>query len=220
MRSKGLPALAHIDHAWLANVRSTHGQPARQQWLAAAEAIHVAMLVSWMCGYFLSPKKCDLRPTKVQRYLGILCDSDTATFRVPEDKMDTLQNLLRAALAAGELSFSHVRAHCGDVHEHDGSRPSGVFVDTCHVHSALEAREVGSASDRLVERRVCGPPRGLPPVGRHLVYIAPGPVREGPPLHRRPHRRRDRRILHRVGGSDPTRRRNRFTRGASSRKNG
>lgn len=105
LRSKGIPALAYIDDSWLANVQSTHGQPARQQWLAAAEAIHVAMLVSWMCGYFLSPKKCDLRPTKVQRYLGMLCDSDTASFRVPQDKMDKLHNLLHTTLGAGELSF-------------------------------------------------------------------------------------------------------------------
>lgn len=33
------------------------GETRTQQWLAAAEAIHVAMLVSFMCGYFLSTKK-------------------------------------------------------------------------------------------------------------------------------------------------------------------
>ena len=69
MRVKGIPALACIDDSWVANVQNTHGQSALLQWLAAAEAIHVAKLVSWMCCYFLSPKKCDLRPTKVQRYL-------------------------------------------------------------------------------------------------------------------------------------------------------
>ena len=48
MRVKGIPALAYIDDSCLANVQSTHGQSARSQWLAAAEAIHVAMLVSFV----------------------------------------------------------------------------------------------------------------------------------------------------------------------------
>ena len=35
----------------------------------------------------------------------MVCDSDTATFRVPRDKLEKLQQLLREALAAGHLSF-------------------------------------------------------------------------------------------------------------------
>ena len=35
----------------------------------------------------------------------MLCDSDTATLRVPPDKLDKLQMLLREALDAGRLSF-------------------------------------------------------------------------------------------------------------------
>ena len=57
-RSKGIPAVAYIADSWSASVRGTHEQLPRRQWLAAAEAIHVAMLVSWMCGPFLLPEKC------------------------------------------------------------------------------------------------------------------------------------------------------------------
>ena len=158
------------------------------------------MLVSWMCGYFLSPKKCNLRPTKVQRYLGMLCDSDTASFRVPPDKMATLHNLLSTALAAGGNFLPHARTHRGEVHEHDGSHPSGVSVDTCHVHSAFEAREIEVAPDRFVESRVWRTPRGVSPVDKHFIHIARGPVTGGPPLYGVPRRRRYGRILHRVGG--------------------
>ena len=35
----------------------------------------------------------------------MVCDSDIATFWVPQDKLDTVQQLLREALAAGHLSF-------------------------------------------------------------------------------------------------------------------
>ena len=105
LRSKGIPALTYLDDSWLSNFRASHGRAARAQWLAAGETTHFAMLVSFMCGQFLSAKKCDFRPTRQQQYLGIMCDSNTATFRVPPEKMDTLQLLLRAAVDGGQLSF-------------------------------------------------------------------------------------------------------------------
>ena len=73
----------------------------------------MAVLVSFLCGLFLSAKKCDVRPTRQQPYLGMVCDSDTATFRVPQDKLDTLQQLPREALAAGHLSFRTLQRIAG-----------------------------------------------------------------------------------------------------------
>ena len=49
---------------------------------------NVAMVVSFLYGYFLSANICDFRPTRQQQYLILVCDSDTATFRVPQDKLD------------------------------------------------------------------------------------------------------------------------------------
>ena len=66
----------------------------------------MAMLMSFLCGQCLSATKCYFRPTRRQQYLGMVCDSDTATFRVPQDKQDKLdkvQQLLREAQAAGHL---------------------------------------------------------------------------------------------------------------------
>lgn len=54
-----------------------------------------------------------MRPTRIQRYLGMLCDSETATFRVPQDKLDKLQILPRTALDAGELSFRTLERGAG-----------------------------------------------------------------------------------------------------------
>lgn len=48
IRSKAILALAYLDDSWLGNFQSTHGQPEREQWLAVAEASHVAMLVSFL----------------------------------------------------------------------------------------------------------------------------------------------------------------------------
>ena len=105
LRSKGIPTLAYLDDSWLGNSNSAYGRPEREQCLAAAEAIHVAMLMSFSCGYFPSVQKCDGRPKRIQRYIGMLCDSESATFRVPTDKLRNLQSLLRTALGEGRLSF-------------------------------------------------------------------------------------------------------------------
>ena len=61
------------------------------------------MLVSFFCDYFLSDTKCDLKPLRIQRYLSILCDSDTTSFRIPEDKLRKLHALITAALRTGRL---------------------------------------------------------------------------------------------------------------------
>lgn len=113
LRSKGVPALAYLDDSLLCNYRLTHGKAPRVQWLAAAEATFVAMLVSFFCGAFLSIKKCDFKPTHLQKYLGIWCDSTTATFRVPQDKLDKLHERLQGALKAHTVSFETLRSVTG-----------------------------------------------------------------------------------------------------------
>lgn len=105
MGSKCTPAMAYLDDLFLCNVRDTHGAPPREQWLAAAEATRIAMLVSYFCGYFLSVKKYDGCPSTLQKYLGIWCDSKMATFRIPKEKLDKVHARSRAALGERSISF-------------------------------------------------------------------------------------------------------------------
>ena len=65
------------------NISTAFGRSDETQRLSAAEAILVGMLISCFCGYFLSDTKRDLKPSRIQRYLGILCDSTITSFRVP-----------------------------------------------------------------------------------------------------------------------------------------
>ena len=104
LRSRGIPVLAYIDDAWYANFAATFGKSRRVQWLSAAEALHTGILVSYKCGYFLSIKKCDLYPSQQQRYLGIICDSRTTSYRIPEDKLHKLHALISKVLADGSVS--------------------------------------------------------------------------------------------------------------------
>ena len=65
LQSKGIPALANLYDSYMGKVQVTHGLSARQKWLAAAEADHVAMPVPFRCGYFLAVSYTHLTlPTK------------------------------------------------------------------------------------------------------------------------------------------------------------
>ena len=75
LRSRGIPLLAYVDDAWYANISSTFGYSDETQWLSAEGAIHVRILVSYFCGYFLSDTKCDLKPSRIREY------NDTSAYR-------------------------------------------------------------------------------------------------------------------------------------------
>ena len=56
LRSNGIPALAYFDDSWVSNFQTSHGLAAREQWLAAGEATHVAMLVCF-CAFSSCPPR-------------------------------------------------------------------------------------------------------------------------------------------------------------------
>lgn len=62
-----------------------------------AKALHIGILVSYMCRFFLSDTKCDLNPSQQQRYLGTICYWETASFRVLEDKLRKLHVFIEEA---------------------------------------------------------------------------------------------------------------------------
>ena len=71
------------------------------------------MLVAFLCGQFLSVEKCELRPVQVLQYLGIVCDSTSMTFRIPQDKLDKLHALLRQAVDDKGLSYRTLQRIAG-----------------------------------------------------------------------------------------------------------
>lgn len=86
----------------------------------------MAMLVSFKLAYFLSLKKSDLRPTRIQRHLGLLCGSGISKFRVSENQLQKLQQLVGTTLDEGELLFRALQRIVGKVHELDrGCSPGG-----------------------------------------------------------------------------------------------
>ena len=70
---------------------------------------------SYLCGVLLLAKKCDWRPTRVQEYLSILCDSGTATLRVPQEKLDVVRTLLTEALENRTVAFKTLQRIAGKV---------------------------------------------------------------------------------------------------------
>ena len=82
LRRKGIPTLSYIDDSWGGNSMDLSMGSVQQQWVAAAKALRFAVSVSCLCGYYLAEANCVLVPTQTLRYLGIICDSRRAVFRI------------------------------------------------------------------------------------------------------------------------------------------
>ena len=193
LRSKRVPALAYLDDSLLCNYRATHGKAPRVQRLAAAEATFLAMLVSFFCGAFLSIKKCDFKPTHLQKYLGIWCDSTTATFRVPQDKLDKLHERLQGALETDQVSFETLRSFAGQAMSMSVAiRPASLYTQA--MFPAVAALEKSG------RHRPCGPCQRRPVGGVTLVvpdldYFPRRPLAARAPFCGDPHVRGVRRVL-------------------------
>ena len=79
-------------HTW-EKFRSHTGHPhdknGSQRWrLSTSRCRHL-----FGADFSLSVKNCDLRPTRIQRYVGNCMRRDTSTFRAPQDKLDKLQDI-------------------------------------------------------------------------------------------------------------------------------
>ena len=81
--------------------------------MAATAAIALAVAVSFLAGFYLSSKKCDLVPRRVQRYLGVLCDSERSAYRIPQDKLDKLNSLITAAMKQGSVNAATLQKIAG-----------------------------------------------------------------------------------------------------------
>lgn len=89
---------------WYGKCVSIFGCSDSVQRLSAAETLRAGRLISCVCVYLLSGTKRDLKPSRIQRYLGSLCNSSTTAFRVPEYNLKKLHALILAALVNGKLT--------------------------------------------------------------------------------------------------------------------
>lgn len=71
-------------------------------------------LVSFLCSQFLSLKKCEIRSVPVFQHAGIVCDSGTMTFRIPQDKLDSLHELIQTALDDGGWAYRTLQCIAGE----------------------------------------------------------------------------------------------------------
>ena len=113
LRARGIPALTYIDDSWQCSPVAARELAPREQWLAAAAGLRLAVALSACAGFFLSISKCDLVPTQSLRYLGIMCDSGRAVFRIPSDKLRRLHDLIRQVLVEGMVPLSTLEKIAG-----------------------------------------------------------------------------------------------------------
>lgn len=89
----------------------------------------------------LSLTKCDIRPSQVQRYLGIDCDSREVVFRIPVDKLLKLQSLVRSALEAGHVSIPTLERMAGKATSMAVAiRPASLWTHCMFAQLAKSAR--------------------------------------------------------------------------------
>lgn len=195
--SRGIPALACLDDSWLGNFRSPCGQPESDKWLAAAEATHVDMVAKFMCGNFSSvEKRCDLRPARFQQYLGMLCDSEIATFRVPKEELGKLQQLLPTTLAEGELSLRKLECiarKCMGLTV--AVRPASLWT---HAILVVPSKLENTHTSRIDLARKSHADLPGEAVDVHYIYLARRALAKGTTLHSCSDRRGDGCIFRRV----------------------
>ena len=137
IRSKGIPALVFIDDAWICTARNACNGSDRQQWLSAAHALRFAASVSYLCGYYLSRRKCEMVPVRELRYLGIIFDSQRAVFRVPADKLVKLRSLILDVFRDQRVTAPTLEKIVGEMLKYAGSSATSSAVDALHVQSAI-----------------------------------------------------------------------------------
>ena len=145
------------------------------------------MLASYFCGVFLLAKKCDWRPTRVQEYLGILCDSGTATLRVPQEKLDVVHTLLTEALENRTVAFQTSQQIAGKVTSMTVAiRPASLYTQAMFAALATLEKTAQRTVDLSLDSsaNLVGEMKKL---ARHLRHYPRGAVAAGEPLYRRPH---------------------------------
>ena len=113
LQSRRIPAFTYIDESWQCSPIVVCSSAPREQWLAAAVGLRLAVALSSCAGFFLSISKCDLVPTHSLRYLGLMCDSGRSVFRILSDKSCRLRNLIRQVLVEGVVPLSTLEKIAG-----------------------------------------------------------------------------------------------------------
>ena len=113
LRSRGILVFTYIDDSWQCSPVAVCSSAPREQWLAAAAGLRLAVALSSCAGFFLNISKCGLVPKHSLRYLGLMCDSGRAVFRIPSVKLCRLRDLIRQVLAEGVVPLSTLEKIAG-----------------------------------------------------------------------------------------------------------
>ena len=83
LRSQDIPTSAWLDDFWISSSRATRDLRPTSQKKAAREAVALALVVFYRCGYFMFFLKCSLEPTTDLVLLGVDYDTAQRRFYVP-----------------------------------------------------------------------------------------------------------------------------------------
>lgn len=104
------------------------------------------MLVSYFCSFFLSDPKYDLRLSRIQPYLGSLCNSSTTSFWILENKLQTLHVLIHAVVEHGSFNMQMLEKIASKC---DNMSVAGIPPASMWTHDMLAA--IANANGRAIQ---------------------------------------------------------------------
>ena len=114
IRSLGVPCTQYIDDRHAGQLRlHAHHKNQFSDFQLAEMAWFIACSVLLSLGYFIGLKKCVLKPQRVVRFLGYLCDSEKQAFILPEDKRLKFVALRESILNLNSVSLKTLQKFAG-----------------------------------------------------------------------------------------------------------
>lgn len=177
LRSYGYHGLVFIDD--FSVVISGDLSPEQRHWV-----VWRVTALLWLCGFFVSKKKCTLVPTRTLRLLGFVVDVAAQQFRVPQDKITDLLALVRAATARDAMvTIPALQRLVGKAQSMSlAAPPVSIFLRTswdllakAQRRNTFRLRLPEEARDDLLQLRALSDWSGLSvwPSGLHLALNLP-----------------------------------------------
>ena len=101
-RELGVPVLLYIDDRLIGECLQESGSGGGDDEVAALRGLFIVCQVMTRLGYYLNLEKCNLKPSRSLKFLGMICDSEKLAFRLPLEKKASFC-ALRDFILASEL---------------------------------------------------------------------------------------------------------------------
>ena len=127
LRSLGIPLVVWIDDMFGMTEAQFKNSSDETQFQSALRNMVVTSMVLFRAGYFCGMNKCSLIPEQVMQYLGIVCNSISARFFIPEDRADKYLRILEIMTCKKSVSYHELEKIVGKLVSLECAVPPGMW---------------------------------------------------------------------------------------------